>query len=586
LKRIHRFWTFFPLLTLCAAGLFLAPGCSLSPSASSGATGGLNVMVTDGPADEWQEVTVVVKSISLGLEGSLSWTEVWAADPADPESGKINLLNLNGVAELLGQATLPVGTYSRLKVVIDTNPATIKLVDDMGNTLDSGHIKVVDRGRRGDIRVDLSPPITVVEGETTNLQVDFDLAHPMSIVDIAGNVFIDLRIRHKPLPRRLFHLQFARTIGTVAEKDVSGFTLKTLRGKDVDFNVNGDTIYVDADLRQPGSFDGMAVGKAALVASNMNSDGTLYARRIWYADDVRTLPRFTPEGLVRRGGPDTIHDLHKKNDATTNHRWDWRTFVVTVDENTAWTFRGDIPMGTGTSVLRHIRRGYRVDVRLVDPNATPKVAAAINVHFAHDEGNVTDVSASALTFGWGCDRDRAIPYSAIPEHEFNWWFFALPSASSTSVQDFVDTVNEARLANLWVFARAHLYWDGGIGGWVAEDVILAPEKLREPTKITVGYTPESGSIGVSTFSCCDPAQPVDMTVFLDTEGNLQTVVGSFVANMAMNVHTATIPVPPSEWPALLTPALSWVRIWVRPVKADDGTFSWHAYTVLAYQIVY
>ena len=585
MNRNNHFWTFLSLIVLCAAGLLIAPGCSLSPSASSGTTGRVNVMVTDGPTDDWQEVTVVVKSISLGLTGSLSWTEVWAADPAVPDSGKINLVDLNGVDELLGQATIPVGTYDRMRIIIDTNPATMTLINNDGMPIDPDNITVVDRGRRGDIRVDISPPITVVEGETTNLQVDFDLAHPMSIVDITGNIFIDLRIRHKPLPRRIFHLQFARSIGTVAEKGASEFTLKTLRGKELKFNVNGDTIYVDADLRQSGSWDEMTVGKAALVASNMNSDGSLFARRIWYADDVKTLPRFTPEGLVRRVGPDWIMVLHRKNDVTTNHRWDWRTFLVYVDENTTWTFRGDVPMGTGTSVLQHIRRGYRVDVRLVDPSATPKVAAAINVHYAHDEGHVTGVTGSALTFGWGCDLDRTYAYSAVPDHEFSWWFFALPSASSTSIEDFVDTVNQARQAGLWVFAKAGLYWDPGIGVWVAEHVILAPEKLPEPTKITVGYTPESGSIGVSTFSCCNTAVPVDMTVFLDATGNLQTVVGSFVYNTTSRIHTTTIPVMPSEWPALLTPALSWVRIWVRPVKADDETFSWHAYTVLAYQIV-
>jgi len=42
---------------------------------------------------------------------------------------------------------------------------------------------------------------------------------------------------------------------------------------------------------------------------------------------------------------------------------------------------------------------------------------------------------------------------------------------------------------------------------------------------------------------------------------------------------------PSEWEALLTPAVNKVRIWVRPVKGSDGTFSWHAYSVIAYQFI-
>ncbi|MCX6570504.1 MAG: hypothetical protein NT006_03660 [Candidatus Aminicenantes bacterium] len=110
-------------------------------------------------------------------------------------------------------------------------------------------------------------------------------------------------------------------------------------------------------------------------------------------------------------------------------------------------------------------------------------------------------------------------------------------------------------------------------------------KLHDFTKITTGYTAGSGSMSVSTYDCWDESVPVTMTVMLDTTGDLQTVVSSFVWNAATNLVTFTLPVVPAKWEALLTPAVNNVKIWVRPVKATDGTFSWHAYSVIAYQFI-
>ena len=580
------------LAVAAVAGFGLVTSCNITGGGASGATGSLNLLVTDAPTDDWEEVTVVLKSFSLYNRDGQSWENVWTAAPDNPDAGKVNLVDLSGVALLLGQATIPVGTYHRLKLVIDTDPATMKLVDDLGNQVDPGQITVVDPSRRGVIQIDLSPAITVVEGTVTNLQVDFDLAHPLSIVNLDGRVILNLQLRHKRLPQILRHIQFARSIGDLTAADAGGgsFSIKTIQATELTFGVNGDTIYVDADAHQPGSFTGLValVGQgAALVASNMNSDGTLYARRVWYAASVDALPRFSPEGLVRRVGDNWIRILKKRTQTTASfrHSCDWNSDTVFVDENTVWTFRDGIPMGTGTAVLQHIRRGFRVEVTFVDVNAAPRVAAAINVISAHEEGVITDVTETDIAFGWWDHQARVVPYSAVAEHGFAWWYFGLPSSASSSIQDFIDTVNQARTAHLWVFAHAWLYWDQTDGRWVVENLILAPEQLRDPTRVTTAYTAESGSMGVTTYCWWDAAVSQDMTIFLDTTGDLQTVVGSFVFNSVTRVHAFTVPVDPSAWPTLLTPSLAKVRAWVRPVKATDGTFSWRAYTVIAYQFI-
>ncbi len=581
------------LLALAAVtGFGLVTSCNITGWGPSGATGGLNLLLTDGPTDEWQEVTVVLKSVSLHSRDGNTWEDVWTADPANPASGTVNLVDLSGVTAILEKATIPVGTYNLLKLVIDTDPGTMKLVDDTGTPIAPSQITVVDPGGKGEIRVDLSPAITVAEGSTTNLLVDFDLAHPLSIVNLEGKVVVSLKVRHKALPRHLKNIQFARTIGdiTAAAADGASFTIKNLQGSELTFGVNANTIYVDADAKAVGSFDGLKAlvdSGAALVASNMNADGSFYARRVWYAASIDTLPQFTPEGLVRRVGENWLRILKKRTETLPtgdrNRRCDWDSETIFVDENTTWTFQ-DIAMGTGTSILRHIARGFRVEVTFVDPTASPKVAASINVHSAHAEGLVTSATLDNFIFGWR-DHTRTMVYSGIADHTFGWWFYGLPSGRSTAIPDFVDSVDQARAANLWVFAHAGLYWDQANARWVVENLVLAPMKLHELTRITTGYSGATGSVGVSTYDCWDDSVPVTMTVMLDTTGDLQTVVGSFVWNSVTNLVTFTLPVLPNEWEALLTPAINRVKIWVRPVKATDGTFSWHAYSVIAYQFI-
>jgi hypothetical protein len=424
----------------------------------------------------------------------------------------------------------------------------------------------------------------------------------------SGKVVVNLQLRHKPAPANLRNIQFARTIGKVKATTTTSLTVTTDQGSDVSFGFDGNTIFVNAD--NPGAIPSIAdvtTSDYALVASNMNADGTLYARRIVFSTDETKLPQFSPDGVVRRVGPNWIRILCKNavSPAATIRNWMWNADLVYVDANTTWTFKTDVPMGTGTSVLQHIRRGFRVSVEYVDPTATPRVARSINVQSAHDEGAIRSMAATGFTFGgfgycqgWTMGMAPAmtasmvcahqLPYSTVTGHAFSWWFYGLPSASSTSVQDFMATVSQADAANLRVFANAELYWDATSNMWAVENLILAPEKVLDPTKVTTAYTAASGTMGVSTLDWDTDTVPTEMTVALDTTGDLQTVVGSIRLNSTSRILTITVPVLPAQWESLLTPSLQGVRVWVRPVKTTIGTTStwtWHAYTVVTYQIV-
>jgi len=583
MRRTFRFWSLFVLAAAGLAGLWLASACSLSPEATSNATGRLNVLVTDSPTDDWEQVTVVLKSISLRNASTRTWVEVWTADPANPLAGTVNLVDLSGVAEILTSATIPVGTYNRLKLTIDADPTTMTLVRDTEEAVDPANIVVVDPGKKGEISVDLTPAIDVVEGETANLQVDFELAHPLSIVDELGKIILNLQLRHKALPYDIRDLQFARNIGTVTAVTDTGFTMDTLRGESLTYGVDENTIWVDADTGEAGSLAGLAEGTGVLVASNMNSDGSLFARRVWYAADVDTLPSYTPEGLVRRVGSNYIKVLQKNTGTTSHHCWEWNYVTVYVNSATQWTFHETVPMGSGTSVLQYIARGFRVDVEFQNPNDHyyNRVAKTINVHSAHYEGAVTAASGADFTFGFDYRRHLTVPYSTVQDHSFSWWYFGQPFASSTSA-DFPDTVAAVRNAGLRVFGRAELYW---ANQWVAESLVLAPDRLPDPAVVTTGYTALAGSMIVTTFDWDDLTRSKVTTVFLDATGDLQTVVGSIKWNTTTQLLSTTIPIDSSLWDMLLTPSLAAVRVWVRPMKEEDGTFTWHAYTVLALTVV-
>lgn len=596
----------FVIFSLALAVIGLVTSCNIIGGGSSG-TGNLMMLMTDGPTDDWTEVTVHFLSASLHRQGADGWEAFWTANTADPASGKVNLIDLSGISDILKAGTITAGTYDKLKLVMNTSTSadSMKLVTADGTQIAPENITVVDPSGTGEIKVDLQPNLVVQADQNNIVSIDFDLSHPLSIVNIDGKVVISLKVRHKALPRHLTQIQFARTIGTItaATGNTDGtatFTIKNLQGSDVQFNANGNTIYVDVSSGKAVAADFAKFSDAshinswsALVASNMNADGSLFARRVWYADTVDKLPQFSPEGLVRRVG-DTWLSIQKKDtqpDQTSGdhnrHRCDWDAETIFINADTTWSFQGADMGVKGTDGLAYVSRGFRVEVVSVDENVTPKIAKSVNIQFAHYEGIVNQPTLDNFKLGWFW-QNRTLVYSAVSGHEFGWWAYGLPESRSTDRQSLIDMVAAAESSNLWVFARAGLTWDttGASKQWVVEDLVLAPIRLYEMTKITDGYKTDTSSMVVSSFNCWDDSTPESMTIKLDTTGDLQTVVGSFIRNGTTDVVTFTLPVPPAQWPTLLVPTLNRVKIWVRPYKETDGTFTWHAYTVIAYQFIH
>ena len=236
------------LAIAAVAGLGAVTSCNII-GGSSGGTGNLKLLVTDGPTDDWTEVTVHFLSASLHRQGSDTWESFWTANTADPASGKVNLVDLSGVTEILQAASTKAGSYDRLKLVMNTStgPESMNLVTDDGTVIKPEDITVVDPSGVGEIKVELSEALVVESDKNNILSIDFDLAHPLSIVNLDGKVVISLKVRHKRLPRNLGSIQFARTLGDITEATANAdgtaaFTIKTVQGALVEFTGNGNTV--------------------------------------------------------------------------------------------------------------------------------------------------------------------------------------------------------------------------------------------------------------------------------------------------------------------------------------------------------
>jgi hypothetical protein len=613
-------------------GLVFLSACNVT-SSSAGGTARLNVLMTDAPSDDWSVVQVTITSVSLHNADTHSWANVWSG------AQNVNLVDFSGVNGFLAlNTTIDSGIYDGMKLTIDPTSFVLTDSNTPANTYSGTNVTVVDPSGKGEIKVTIYPPVTLSSSTTDveSLGLDFDLAHPLSIIVQNGKVIVNLQVRHKALPRNLKDIQFARSLGHVTAVDTANtppknFNMHTLEGVDLTFNVDDKTVLIevaDDGSGKAGTFDGLksvidtstdySSTKGALVASNMLSDGTLYARQVWYGT-ITALPQFTPEGIVRAVGDNWIKVLNKNaaNTGGEHMSCHWDSDIIYVNSATVWTFHGDatVPLPQGTAMLKNIRRGFRVVVTLDSTAAPTRLASSIDIQSAHDEGAIRSVSATGFTFGgsgyhdgWNCRPgewgyfSHEWPFSDVTDHLFSWWFYGMTPATTTDptaltgvITNFTDTVAAAKSANLRVFAWAELYWKGDAttGQWAAENVVFAPEKLPDPTKITQNYAQadladptKGGSMVVSTFDWDDDALPTAMTVNLDASGDLQTIVESILWNSSTRILTSTVPVPPAQWKDLLTTSILGVRVWVRPeeISGTPITWNWHAYAVMAFQI--
>jgi hypothetical protein len=171
---MNRFWTRLRMASAVLALTALAAACGGGGGGSStSGQGSLRVALTDAPACGYDEVNVTVVRVDVHRSSEAMDTDSgWQSLVLDPPR-RVDLLTLtNGVLEELGTTTLPVGTYTQLRLVLAGNSPQ----DPMANSLVPTGQDEVPLQTPSAQQTGLKIPVNLVveEGEMADVVLDFD----------------------------------------------------------------------------------------------------------------------------------------------------------------------------------------------------------------------------------------------------------------------------------------------------------------------------------------------------------------------------------------------------------------------------
>jgi hypothetical protein len=455
------------------------------------------LMISDASSDDWATIGVKLLSIALVPQGGGSAVTVWTAPSPAPY---VNLEQLDQLGEILGNVSVPVGTYTGAVLTISANPGDLLLTVAAnpqsgfpvaaGTSIASNQIYIQGmQGSSGNVtvpvKVTFDSPLTVSTSQNNALDLEFDLAHPAFIVGhtppLAGGatlwaVNFNGPVHHHPA-RDITRLVLRHTYGTVKAVASDGKSLTITK----DFPVlpvtnpetpiasslslqifadatNGTILYdLDAKTRTVvKDFTGEAMSlpnKFVRIAARYQVDGTLVAVRVWASS------RFSDVWLSPEG-----HVLHvdTTTDVVTVADESGAGVPVTVDANTEFFFGADTtPIATGTAFLasRNLVRGFKVHVSPADAHATPLVAQSIDIETATYSGRISGANTTGFTYTRQFAR-AADDYSLMLDYVsgatantdpsgnsvmgFLWWDFTFPTLAtegSSAVAAFVTATN-------------------------------------------------------------------------------------------------------------------------------------------------
>ena len=491
---------------LAALALF-SYGCSSGSSSSSSGgttpqsqTGTVNLIVSDAPTEDWATIGVKVLSISLTPQGGGSDIAVYSAPSPAP---MINLLQLDQLNEILGNVSVPVGTYTAATITVGGNPGDVLLIASAdpetgfaaaaGSTVPSSQIQIVHTtGSAGSltvpVKLNLASPLVVTANQTNALDLDFDLAHPAFIVahvPPSGGGTTMWAVNFKgTLRHRLIHdlrrLVLRHHYGTVTAVSSDNSTLTfdkdypvypptnpetaitTSQALSVQADSTDGTVFYDLDAKTRttihdfGALASSIVGKYIRVAARYQVDGTLVAVRIWASNSFNSV-WISPEGHV-------LHVDTNSNTLVVDNELGVGV-PITVDANTLFYFRTPADaqadataIGQGPAFLSNLVRGFKVHVSVDDPLASPLVASSIDIEIARYDGVITGSNLTSFTYSRNFHNpndDYTAPLAFIssstpngsdpqtgnPITGFKWWNFTYPTIVDSGANAIPDFDN-------------------------------------------------------------------------------------------------------------------------------------------------
>jgi len=477
---------------LAAVPAFLS-GCGAGAYGSGSQGGGgaqygnVTMMVSDASTEDWATIGVKILSISLVPQGGGAPVSVYTAPSTVPTT---NLVQLDQLGEILGNASVPVGTYTGAILAVSGNPADILLMaaanpeagfaGTAGATIPAAQIQV--QGTTGSagsltvpVNVTFDSPLVVTANQSNALDLEFDLSHPAFLVAHAppgtGTTIWAVNfhgpVRHHPLPD-LTRLVLRHTYGTVASVASNNASITITKDFPVEPPTNPETaivsthsltiladaangtIFYDVDAKTNVTikdFSTLATtlpNKFVRVAPRYQSDGSLVAVRIWASSTFNSV-WISPEGHV-------LHVNTGTNVITVENEVGGAV-PLTVDANTQFFYRtpwnavaDTTPIGTGPAFLaaKNLVRGFKVHASVVDPLASPLVAQTVDIEIARYDGVISLSNLNNFTYTRNFltasdDYSVLLPYISLGTANgkdpltgaaitgFKWWNFTFPT---------------------------------------------------------------------------------------------------------------------------------------------------------------
>jgi len=156
------------LRVTAVAALVVAAACG--SGADSGTTGQITVRLADAACSDVAAADVWISQVYV-VGGSDSTNPHYVITDVPQQYDLLDLRN--GVTATLGSATIPTGSYTQMRMIVDSGRVTLGngLLFAGGSSASS--MKVPSGGQTG-IKVNFSGPVQITAGETV-LLVDFDV---------------------------------------------------------------------------------------------------------------------------------------------------------------------------------------------------------------------------------------------------------------------------------------------------------------------------------------------------------------------------------------------------------------------------
>jgi hypothetical protein len=488
-------------LVACGGGGSSGVG-STATSGNAPQTANVPVVVSDASAEDWATIGVKVLSIALLPQGGGSPVTVYTAPTPAP---MINLEELDQLGEILGNSSIPAGTYTGATVTVAGNQGDVVLTVSAdpetgfgaaaGATIDPGNIHI--QGTQGSapnltvpIKISFDSPLVVSTSQTNALDLEFDLGHPAFIVGHTPPGSADTRWAvnfngpvHRHRVDDLTHLILRHSYGSVTAISTDGSSLTmtkelptlpvvspetavaTSQSLQILADATNGTLFYDVDAKtsvtvKSFSSESALVGKFVRVAARYQADGTLVATRVWASSQFNSV-WLSPEGHV-------LH-VDAANNVFRVATESGSSVPVAVDSGTQFYFRAPqsaladaTPIGSGPAFLtnHNLVRGFKVHVSVVDPLATQLVAQSVDIETAAYDGKISAADTTGFTYTRKFatvtdDYSVTLPYIAAATANgkdasgnaiagFKWWDFAYPTvvtSGANAVSAFVAATN-------------------------------------------------------------------------------------------------------------------------------------------------